>query len=205
MQILRTLLASLLILVAGAGALTSATDGFRAFTSEGARRIAVRRQPRAIPDVPLETADGRRLGLGELRGRWLLVDFIYSRCGTYCALQGGDFARLQEGLAGPIRDGRVVLLSISFDLAHDEPARLAEYQRRFSERADGWLVARPMDADELASLCRVFGVTAVPDGRGGFVHNAAIAVVDPHGRLVDVLDWNDPAGAARYVTARLGT
>lgn len=39
---------------------------------------------------------------------------------------------------------------------------------------------------------------------GGFVHNAAIQVVDPAGRLVAILDWDDPHGAARYVADRLG-
>jgi protein SCO1/2 len=60
-----------------------------------------------------------------------------------------------------------------------------------------------MDAAGLAALRRVFGVTAVRDGMGGFVHNAAIAVVDPEGRLVAILDWDDPRAAARYVLARL--
>jgi len=50
---------------------------------------------------------------------------------------------------------------------------------------------------------RVFGVVAVPDGLDGFVHNAAIAVVDPDGRLVAILDWDDPQGAARYVMKEL--
>ena len=67
----------------------------------------------------------------------------------------------------------------------------------------GWIAARPADAASLAQLSRVFGVTAVPDGMGGFVHNAAIAVIDPGGHLVAILDWDDPGAAAAYVEARL--
>lgn len=55
----------------------------------------------------------------------------------------------------------------------------------------------------LRNWSRVFGVTAVPDGMGGFVHNAAIAVIDPGGHLVAILDWDDPGAAAAYVEARL--
>ena len=199
MSALRTLLASLLILVAGVGARAAATDGFRAFTSETARRLDVREHPRALPQVPLQTTTGRTIDIAGLRGRWLLVDFIYTRCVTYCSVQGGEFARLQDRLAGPIAAGDVALLSISFDPAHDGPSELAAYQQRSGDRGAGWIAARPVRAADLAALNRAFGVTVIPDGLGGYVHNAAIAVVDPRGRLVAITDWDAPGEAAGYV------
>lgn len=199
MSALRTLLASLLILVVGAAALAAATDGFRAFTSETARRLHVRENPRALPQVPLQTAAGTAIDFAALRGRWLLVDFIYTRCATYCSVQGTEFARLQDRLAGPIADGKVVLLSISFDPSRDGPAQLAAYQHRSGDRGAGWIAARPARAADLAALGRVFGVTVIPDGLGGYVHNAAIAVVDPRGCLVAITDWDAPGEAAGYV------
>ncbi|MBU6416961.1 MAG: SCO family protein [Xanthomonadaceae bacterium] len=199
MSVLRTLLASLLFLAAGAATLAGATDGFRAFTSETARRIDVREHPRALPPVPLQTADGRTTSFASLRGRWLLVEFIYTRCMTYCSVQGSEFAKLQDRLARPIADGRALLLSVSFDPAHDTPAQLAAYQHRSGDRGKGWLAVRPTNAPDLATLKRVFGVIAVPDGLGGYVHNAAIAVVDPRGRLVAITDWDAPGEAEQYV------
>ncbi len=203
MAMLRTLLASLVLLAAGIGVLAGVTDGFRAFTAETARRISVRDHPPLVPPLPLQAASGTRTGFGDLRGRWLLVDFIYTRCETYCSAQGSEFARLQRQLAGPIASGKVALLSISFDPAHDDLAALAAYQRIRGDNGSGWIAARPIDPVELTTLLRVFGVVAVPDGLGGFVHNAAIAVVDPEGRLVTIVDWDDPGSAARYVTQRL--
>lgn len=204
MSAFRTLLASLLILAAGAATLAAATDGFQAFTSETARRIEVREHPRALPSMPLETADGRIIDFAGLRGRWLLVDFVYTRCITYCTVQGSEFARLQDRLARPIADGRALLLSVSFDPAHDTPAQLAAYQQRSGNRGAGWIAARPMSAADLKALMRVFGVTAISDGLGGYVHNAAIAVVDPRGRLVAITDWSEPDEAERYVLRELG-
>lgn len=203
MSLLRTLLASLLILTGGVAVLAAATDGFRAFTSETARRIDVREHPRALPMVALQTADGRTIDLAALRGRWLLVDFIYTRCMTYCSVQGGEFAQLQRDLAQPIAAGRVALLSISFAPAHDDPMQLAAYQRRSGDQGSGWIAARPVNGSDLDALMRVFGVTAVPDGLGGFVHNAAIAVVDPRGLLVAILDWNAPGEARQFIQQRL--
>lgn len=199
MSALRTSLASLLILAAGIATLAAATDGFRAFTSETARRIDVRRHPRALPPVRLQTASGRVIDFAGLRGQWLLMDFIYTRCVTYCSVQGGEFARLQDRLVRPIAEGRAMLLSISFDPAHDGPVQLAAYQQRSGDRGAGWIAARPVRAADLAALKHVFGVTVIPDGLGGYVHNAAIAVVDPRGRLVAITDWDAPGEAAGYV------
>lgn len=200
---LRTLLASLLVLAVGVSTLAVATDGFRAFTSETARRIDVRDHPRLLPSVPLQAADGKRVDFASLRGRWLLVDFIYTRCTTYCAVQGSEFARLQTQLAGPIEKGHVSLLSISFDPARDDPKALAAYQQRSGDRGAGWIAARPTGRTDLAMLLRVFGVTVIPDGLGGYVHNSAIAVVDPAGRLVAIMDWDAPGAAAGYVLKKL--
>lgn len=200
----RTLLASLLILVGGTVALALATDNFRAFTTATAWQAEVARSPRPVPDALLQIATGEFVHLDELRGRWLLVDFIYTRCTTYCAVQGRGFARLQEELAGPLKAGEAALLSLSFDPARDAPAELAAYRRRLGGHAGmGWFAARPTDRDGLERLLKGFGVTAVDDGFGGFVHDATISVVDPGGRLVAVLDPLDFEAAGDFLLEQL--
>ena len=190
--VLRTSLACGALLLAGGVALAAATDGFQAFTTETARRVAVRRQPADLPAVALENQSGARFTLADLRGTWLLVDFIYTRCPTFCTVLGGDFARLERQLAGPIARGRVRLLSISFDPTQDPPAELAAYLRRFrGQDMGGWQAARPLTADGLQSLTAAFGVTIIRDRLGGYTHNAAIHLVDPEGRLVDIFDLGD--------------
>lgn len=203
MSVLRTLLASAVVLAAGGGVINRATDGFRAFTTESARRLAVRDHPPVVPTLPLQTADGGHTSFSELRGRWILVDFIYTTCMTECSLQGAEFARLERELAAPIASGKLVLLSVSFDPARDSPAALSEYVRSHGGGGEGWLAARPVSKSDLAEFLRMFGVVVIADGMGGFMHNAATLVVDPTGKLVRVFDWDDVAGAARYVTRRL--
>jgi len=172
------------------------TDGFRVFTAEGARRIDVAEHPRPLPPALLQTASGETIDLASLQGRWLLVDFIYTRCLSYCSVQGNEFARLEKLFAGPIAEGKVLLLSISFDPAHDGPEQLADYQCRSRRHGPGWIAARPTST-ELDALMGAFGVIAIPDGLDGYVHNAAINVVDPGGRLVAILDWDEAAAAER--------
>jgi protein SCO1/2 len=103
----------------------------------------VQRHPEGVADAALETDTGARLTLADLRGKWLLVDFIYTRCATYCTALGTDFAQLQQRLAAPLAQRRVVLVSISFDPVHDSPARLAAYLARSGDRGSGWIAARP--------------------------------------------------------------
>lgn len=201
MSVLRTLLASAILLVAGSAVLAAVSERFQAFTTETARRVQVRAHPRLMPAVTLETQSGARINLADLRGKWLLVDFIYTRCMTYCSVLGGEFAQLQDLLAAPLARDRVQLLSISFDPAHDDPPQLAGYLQRFRSRGPGWLAARPVDADGLHQLKQAFGITVIADGSGGYEHNAAIQVVDPQGRLVEILDLGDPARVARAVSA----
>jgi protein SCO1/2 len=204
MPLLRTLLLSLALLLAGGVTLGAATDRFQAFTSEAARRLAVRRQPALIAPAALQLQSGAHVDFTAFRGKWLLVDFIYTRCPTYCLALGGEFAQLQDRLAGPIAQGRVQLLSISFDPRHDTPQELADYLSRSRARGAGWLAARPLDAHGLEELEQAFGITVIADAAGGYTHNAAVHLVDPRGRLVEIFDLGDPAPVARALQQRLG-
>jgi len=201
--LLRTLCASAAIALAGGAALHAGTDGLRAFTTEAARRIAVREHPVELPAVALETAAGARIDLAALRGRWLLVDFVYTRCPSYCRALGAEFAQLQGRLAEALARQQVALLSISIDAAHDAPAELAAYLQRSRSTGAGWIAARPLGEEGLDRLEQAFGVTVIPDGAGGFVHNAALHLVDPRGRLVAIFDAGDGRRAEQAVLAAL--
>ena len=201
---LRTGLASAALLLAGGVVLAAATDGWQAFTTETARRVAVRRRPADLPAVALENQSGARFTLADRRGTWLLVDFIYTRCPTFCTALGGDFARLERQLADPIARGRVQLLSISFDPTQDTPAQLAAYLGRFRGPATGWQAARPLTAGGLREITAAFGVTVIPDQLGGYTHNAAIHLVDPAGRLVGIFDLGDVDRIRETVVRKLG-
>lgn len=200
---MRTLLASIALVLSGGVALSTATNHFRAFTTEAARRLAVRERPVDIPPVTLETETGSQLDFSAFRGKWLLVDFVYTRCSTYCTTLGSEFAQLQRTLALPLAQHEVQLLSISFDPERDTPPQLAKYLERYRTDESGWLAARPADRGGLERLETSFGITVIPDSFGGFTHNAAIHLVDPHGRLVEIFDMGNPGLAAHAVMQRL--
>ena len=199
----RTALASTIVLVAGLYAIYAVTDGLRAFSLESARRLSALRSPAALPDPLLELADGRRTSLME-PGRILLVDFIYTRCTTYCRALGSTYAQLQSRLAAEIGAGQVRLVSISFDPAHDDPVALQNYRNRYAADGFGWNLARPLSTRDLERLLRAFGVVVIDDGLGGLTHNAAVHVVDGNGRLAAILDLDDLDGVVQFTRGLLG-
>lgn len=189
---LRTAFAALLLACAGYAGAAWLTHDFQAWTAEGARRLEVALQPVPVPATPV---DGPGVALQPLNawlageGRVAVVDFIYTRCETLCLSLGGVFQQLQRRLqqGGTPGDG-VRLVSISFDGAHDTPERLAAYARGLGADPAWWRFVRAPDAGATAELLRRFEVVVVPDGRGGYEHNAALLVLDARGRLVRVFD-----------------
>jgi protein SCO1/2 len=197
----RTTVAAALVFAAGLAAAHTATDGFEAYTLESARRLAALRSPAPVPDLVLESADGGAVRLGAMTEPVLLVDFVYTRCPTTCQALGSVYARLQERLAPEIASGKVRLVSISFDPRHDGPSELRAYRARYSRDSAGWSLARPVHETQLDEWLAAFGVVVIPDGMGGYTHNAAAHVIGPDRRLAAILDIEDIGAIER--TARI--
>ena len=196
---MRSLAAALMVAALGGWTLWAATDGARAFTAEGARRLAVQQNPRPVPDARLQTRTGDTLRLHDLQGRLVIVDFIYTRCMTFCTVMGNTLQTLQNRLPAELLGDEVVLLSISFDPEHDTPRNLSVYGDRYAAQSGSWVIARVKDDSQLDALLETFGITVIPDGQGGYQHNAAVHVVDRQGRLARILDFDDPDAAMKAV------
>ncbi len=184
---MRTALAATAILLAGAAAFLAETEGLAAFTSETARRLEVERSPRALPPIVLRDPDGAPIDL-PTSGRAMLLEFVYTRCPTLCVTLGGSFARIQGELARAGAPPVPQLLSVSFDPEHDGPDELRAYGEGHGADPAHWRVVVPEDATELRALLDALGVVVIPDGEGGFVHNAALHLIDRRGRLAAILD-----------------
>ncbi len=185
---MRGLASIAVVVMLGATALWWGTDGLAAFTAEGARRLEVARSPRPLPTVTLENQRGDLTSFQDLAGKVVLLDFVYTRCPTICTTLGSAFERLRTQIAKAGLGQRITLLTLSFDPEHDRPAQLTEYGDRFGGADEIWSFVRIPSSDETRELLRSAEVTVVPDGEDGFVHNAAIHVIDARGRLVRILD-----------------
>jgi protein SCO1/2 len=84
-----------------------------------------------VPEVILVRDDGKRISLPQEMndGRPVVLNFIFTSCGSICPLMSQIFAQFQRKL-GP-EAGHVHLMSISTDPEQDTPARLTEYANQF--------------------------------------------------------------------------
>jgi protein SCO1/2 len=188
----RTLVASLLFGIIGGGGLSIATDGGKAFTAEGARRLQALRSPKLVPDIGLVDRHGETIRLRPKGGGARLVEFIYTTCPSICQSAGDSYAKLQERLrAGGYSNP--LLLSVTFDLKQDGPAALEAYERWHGADGKSWRIVRP-EPHELHGLLDAFGVIVIADPLLGFQHNAAIHLVDQGGRLAGIFDVDDIDG-----------
>jgi protein SCO1 len=88
------------------------------------------------PDVPLVNQDGKTLRFGLLKGKAVLLTFIYTRCPfpDYCPLLSRQFAAIQKELAKNPEDyKRTHLISVSLDPNYDKPPILREYGLSYME------------------------------------------------------------------------
>ncbi len=91
-----------------------------------------------LPDVELLDQDGRKVRFYTdlVKGKTVVVNFIFTTCTTICPPLGATFARVQKDLGE--RAGRDVhLISISVDPAVDTPERLKAWGAKF-HAGPGW-------------------------------------------------------------------
>jgi protein SCO1/2 len=211
----RTAIACACLAIASYTAAHWLTHDFQVWTAEGSRRLEIALQPVPAPAVTVHGPGVPAQTLAALlsaSGTPTIVDFMYTRCVSVCTALGSVFQQMQASIVQERdKDGRVPvqLLSITFDPGRDDAGVLAGYAAGLRANRDVWRFARTADAAENQALLDRFQVMVIPDGLGGYEHNAALLVMDPEGRLVRVFDYSEfevaiafarslpPAGAAQ--------
>jgi protein SCO1/2 len=110
-----------------------------------------------FPNILLLTQEGRPVRFYDdlVKGKTVLVNFIYTGCQKSCSPTTANLARV-HGLLGD-RVGRdLFLLSISLDPAVDRPKTLQEYAARFGQ-FPGWYFLTGNEA-EIEELRRKLGL-----------------------------------------------
>ena len=89
-------------------------------------------------DLPLLTQDGKEVHFytDMLKGKVVLISFIYTNCTDICPILMPNLVRIQE-LLGDRSGGDVSLISISVDPEDDTPEELKEYGKKYGAKP-GW-------------------------------------------------------------------
>jgi protein SCO1/2 len=150
-----------------------------------------------VPDFTLVDQTGMRVSLSEFAGKVVAVTFVYTRCPLpdYCLRLSNNFGRLQKRFVGRIGTD-LVLLSITFDPAHDSPEVLANYGEIWKADPKGWHLLTGSD-DEVKRVSNLFGSNFWPD-EGTVTHSLHTFVIDRKGQLAANIEGN------RFTSDQLG-
>ena len=195
-------LVPLVVVLIGTSVLFQSTDGFLAFTTEGARRHKILSEPRNLPQVSLVDMNGQTLTIDDYAGSIILVDFIFTNCPWICYAMGSSLEQVSYLLQERGIQRQVRILSISFDPARDDLDALNLYASRFDADGSHWNIATIANPTNLDELLDAFGITVIPLDDGGFEHNAAVHLVDQSGQLSEIIDFDNPKQILAAVEAR---
>ena len=154
-----------------------------------AEAAAIRTSQAAIgsqtSDLMLVDATGRPLRIADLRGRPVVVSFVFTNCYVVCSgltLHLRDVVRIARDTLG---DGSFAVLTVGFDSEHDTPARMRAYAR------DRGIVDRDWhfvggDPVTVRRLTDELGFTWAPSPRG-FDHVTQVTLLDGAGVVAEQL------------------
>lgn len=142
-----------------------------------------------VPDFTLTDQTGQRVSLSRFAGKVVGVTFIYTSCPLpdFCFRLSNNFGRVQKRFAARMGSD-LVLLSISFDPAHDTPEVLAKYASTWNADPNSWHFLTGTPA-EVKAVCRRFGLNFWPD-EGSLAHSLHTLVIDRAGKLAANLEGN---------------
>ena len=119
--------------------------------------------------------------LGELRGKPLVVSFVYTGCVQTCPASTQFLAAAVREAERALGAGTFRVATIGFNLPFDDPASMRSFARKFGIASPGWLFLTP-EADALAALTSDFGFRYEATA-AGFDHLLQVTILDGEGRV----------------------
>jgi protein SCO1/2 len=140
---------------------------------------------KAAPDFVLQDADGKSVRLTDLRGKVVVLHFIYAACPDVCPLHADRIAEVQSMVnQTPMKD-QVRFVTITTDPKNDTTDVLRAYGEQHRFDPANWIfltnsAGQPEDATR--KLAEEFGHKFTKQEDGYQVHGIVTHVIDQTGR-----------------------
>lgn len=136
---------------------------------------------RQAGDYRFTDSEGRPVRLSELRGKPLVVSFVYTGCFQVCPATTQFLAAAVAEAERTLGAGAFRVATIGFNLPFDTPTAMKDFRRRYGLASPHWLFLSPQTG-ELAALVADFGFRyeATP---AGFDHLLQASILDADGRI----------------------
>lgn len=147
-------------------------------------RLAVIQTP---ADFVLVDQDGKPFRSRDMRGRLMLVSFVFTTCNGTCPATTHRMFQVQDELKkrGLLQEGAVRLVSISLDPARDTPQVLRDYAKLYDADLASWSFVTGPLAD-VARTIAAWGMWVKPAANGQLDHPSRVFLVDQRGRVREI-------------------
>ena len=145
--------------------------------------------PRHLVDFTLIDQSGKVFTRQELKGKIVVVNFVFTSCSTICPYVNAQMEKIQSQTTG---EPDVRLLSLALDPVDDTAPVLEKYGRSFGQDATRWSF---LTGDE-ATMRWLVGKSFLSHDTtgafaympGNFAHSQRIVLVAPDGHIVNYFD-----------------
>jgi cytochrome oxidase Cu insertion factor (SCO1/SenC/PrrC family) len=172
--------------VAGASAVVLAMAGVG---SSGSRAPMT-----AAPGAGLVDQRGEPFDVERLRGKTVVLNFIFTHCPGVCPLQTQALQRVRSALPEEVRE-RVRFVSVSVDPGRDTPAALSAFAAKHAADTEHWTFVTGPER-ELRAFSESYSAQALPEGASPLDHRTEVRVINARGQLMQTYTGN-PLDAPR--------
>ena len=136
---------------------------------------------RQVANYKFLDSKGNEVRLTELRGKPLVVNFIYTGCSQVCPATTQFLATAVREAERTLGPGTFRVATIGFNLPFDDPTSMRAFARKFGIASPNWLFLTP-DASALGALTKDLGFRYEPTA-AGFDHLLQVSILDRDGRV----------------------
>jgi protein SCO1 len=132
-----------------------------------------------LPNITLQDQAGQPVNLSSLKGKPVLIDFIYTSCPGPCLVLTARMKKIARDL-GPQLGRDITLVSVTVDPEHDGPKQLAYYAKEQGAVFPGWyfLTGTPQQIDNVLAN---FKLKRVKEADGSIDHIIDFFMLSPDG------------------------
>lgn len=135
----------------------------------------------AIGDHAFKATDGSAMRLSQLRGRPLLVSFVYTGCSQVCPTTTRFLANAVTEADRTLGPGRYSVVTIGFNYPFDTPEAMRAFARQQGIDRRDWHFLSP-EAGVVEAITADLGFSYAASA-GGFDHLTQVTLLDAKGRV----------------------
>ncbi|AWI58662.1 SCO family protein [Sinorhizobium fredii] len=138
------------------------------------------------PAFTLQDAAGRTVRLSDLRGKVVVLNFVYANCPDVCPLHAERIAELQGMINQTPMKAMVEFVTITTDPKHDTDTVLREYGPAHGLDPVNWIfltATQNQPEDSTRKIAESYGLKFTESEEGMQMHGIVTHVIDQNGRL----------------------